>query len=206
MTKDPWTCARGCVAISSQRRSERRVAGSLRLCCLPLLVGVCLLGSHPAHSQEIETPPATNTIVETETAVAKDAIVSTKTAPGKQPAENEISVMAMVPDGDYRLFSATVRCYAWTVGLEYDRSWGHFLKSRVDYVAEILPVVILSQPAVSDFWGNAKSPNQQRVYGVSLSPFGFRFLWRSNKAVKPYMIGKLGSAAFTKKAFSPNDG
>ena len=182
----------------------RSVAGSLRLYCLPLLAGVCLLGSHPAHSQEMETPPATNTIAETETPLAKDAIVSTKTAPGKRPAENEISVMAMVPDGDYRLFSATVRCYAWTVGLEYDRSWGHFLKSRVDYVAEVLPVVILSQPAVSDFWGNPKSPNQQRVYGVSLSPFGFRFLWRGNKAVKPYMIGKLGSAAFTKKAFSPN--
>ena len=154
------------------RRSKRSVAGSLRLCCLPLLVGVCLLGSHPAHSQEMQTTAATNAqsvtgaSVETDTPAAADAIVSTKTAPGKQPAQSEVSVMGMIPDGDYRLFSATVRCYAWTVGLEYDHSWGHFLKSRVDYVAEVLPVVILSQPAVSDFWGNAKIPNQQLVPGL----------------------------------------
>ncbi len=35
------------------------------------------------------------------------------------------------------------------------------------------------------------------------SPFGFRFLWRSNKAIKPYVIGKLGAAVFTQKALSP---
>jgi Lipid A 3-O-deacylase (PagL) len=91
------------------------------------------------------------------------------------------------------------------MGVEYDRhSWGHFLKSRVDYVAEVLPFVLLSQPATSDFWGNAKSPNQEMVQGVSVSPFGFRFLWRSNKAVKPYVVGKLGAAVFRKKALSPN--
>ncbi|MGC2164102.1 MAG: acyloxyacyl hydrolase [Silvibacterium sp.] len=111
--------------------------------------------------------------------------------------------MGMIPDGDYRLFSATVRCYAWTLGVEYDRhSWGHFLKSQMDYVAEVLPYVRLSQPAVSDFWGNAKSPNQEVVHGLSVSPFGMRFLWRSDKVIKPYVSGKLGAIAFTKKAFS----
>ena len=193
------------------RMSERILAGNLRLyCCRLMLIAVCLLGSQPAPSQEAEAPTvmtapqAANNIVETDTPPATDAIVSTKTAPRKQPAENELSVMGMIPDGDYRLFSATVRCNAWTVGLEYDRSWGHFLKSRLDYIVEVLPIVILSQPAISDFWGNAISPNQQLVYGMSISPFGFRFIWRSNKAIKPYVIGKLGSVAFTKKAFSPN--
>jgi hypothetical protein len=125
--------------------------------------------------------------------------------PAREPAASDISVMGMIPDGDYRLFSATVRCYAWTLGVEYDRhSFGHLLKSHVDYVAEVLPYVRLSQPAVSDFWGNAKSPNQEVVHGVSLSPFGLRFLWRSDKAIKPYMSGKLGAIAFTQKAFSQN--
>jgi len=112
--------------------------------------------------------------------------------------------MGMIPDGDYRLFSATVRCTAWTAGVEYDRQWGHFLKARFDYVAEVLPFVLLSQPAVSDFWGNGISPNQQLVPGVMVSPFGFRWLWLRDKAVKPYVVGKLGAIAFTEKAFSPN--
>lgn len=111
--------------------------------------------------------------------------------------------MGMVPDGDYRLFSATVRCTAWTVSLEYDRnSWGHVLGAQFDYVAEVFPFVLLSQPAVSDFWGNARSPNQERVHGIGISPFGMRFLWRNNRAVQPYVVGKLGAIAFTRKAFS----
>ena len=93
--------------------------------------------------------------------------------------ESELAVTTMIPDGDYRMFSATDRCNAWTAGVEYDRhSWGHLLKSQVDYVVEVIPIMILSQPAVSDFWGNAKSTNQELVPGVSITPFGFRFLWR----------------------------
>ena len=149
-------------------------------------------------------PPAANTIVTTDTRPATDTIVMPKTTPVKQPRESEIAVMGMIPDGDYRLFSATVRCTAWTAGVEYDRQWGHFFKARFDYVAEVLPFVLLSQPAVSDFWGNGKSPNQQLVPGVMVSPFGFRWLWLRDKAVKPYVVGKLGAIAFTEKAFSPN--
>lgn len=132
-------------------------------------------------------------------------VVITKAPPVKRTVESEIAVTTMIPDGDYRLFSATVRCNVWTVGVEYDRhSWGHLLKSQVDYVVEVIPIVILSQPAVSDFWGNAKSPNQQLVPGMSITPFGFRFLWRNNMAIRPYLTGKLGAIAFAKKAFSQN--
>ncbi len=132
-------------------------------------------------------------------------VVPPKPIPVKQPVRSEIAVMGMVPWGDYRLYSATIRCTAWTAGVEYDRhSWGHLLKSDVDYVVEVMPVVVLSQPAVSDFWGNAKSPNQKLVPGLMVSPFGFRFLWRRDNAIKLYVVGKLGSIAFTQKAFSPN--
>jgi Lipid A 3-O-deacylase (PagL) len=192
-------------------RGERR----LHLYCLSMLAVVCLVGSQRAYSQAMDisaepSAPPPNTVVETDTPLSTSSIMTTKTtgapksAPGKQPVESEIAVTGMIPAGDYRLFSATVRCTAWTVGVEYDRnSWGHLLKSRVDYVVEFLPLVLLSQPAISDFWGNARSPNQQLVYGVSLSPFGFRFLWRSDKAVRPFVIGKLGTAVFTQKALSP---
>jgi hypothetical protein len=131
-------------------------------------------------------------------------IVPTKPPPAKRQVEGEIAITTMIPDGDYRVFSATVRCNAWPSGVEYDRhSWGHLLKSQVDYVVEVIPIMILSQPAVSDFWGNAKSPNQELVPGMAVSPFGFRFLWRSTRAIRPYMTGKLGAAVFAKKAFSP---
>jgi hypothetical protein len=150
-----------------------------------------------------EAPLATNTAAETNTA-ADTAAGVIRPPPAKQPVESEIAVTGMVPYGDYRLYSATIRCNAWTVGVEYDRhSWGYFLKSQFDYVVEVIPIVVLSQPAVSDFWGNAKSPNQQLVPGVSISPFGFRLLWRSNKAVRPYVIGKVGVIAFPQKALSP---
>ncbi|MFZ3278959.1 MAG: acyloxyacyl hydrolase, partial [Candidatus Sulfotelmatobacter sp.] len=171
-------------------------AGIVRFRCFSLLALLCLLAPQLAYSQETETAGETNPPSATATEIASDT-------PVKQSVQSEISVMGMFPDGDYRLFSATTRCYAWTVRVEYDRnSWGRFLGSQFDYVAEVLPVLILSQPAVSDFWGNAKSPNQVLVPGLSISPFGLRMMWRSNTAIKPYIVGKLGAIAFTRKAFS----
>ena len=171
--------------------------------CVAILAALCLFfATQVAVSQETVV---TSTSRETTIAAESDVAITKPPPPIKQPVESEISVTTMIPDGDYRVFSATVRCKAWTVGVEYDRhSWGHLLKSQVDYVVEVIPIVILSQPAVSDFWGNAKSPNQELVPGFAISPFGFRFLWRSNAAIRPYMTGKLGAAVFAKKAFSPN--
>jgi Lipid A 3-O-deacylase (PagL) len=186
-------------SVFALRRSKGCLARNLRLCCLSGLAAVCLFGSQAVQSQRIENSSVTSELP------AADSVVIPRPIPDKRPVESEISVMAMIPDGDYRLFSATVRCNAWTIGVEYDRhSWGHLLKSQLDYVVEVLPIVLLSQPAVSDFWGNAKSPNQQMVPGVSLSPFGFRTLWRSGKAIRPFVVGKLGTAVFSKKALSPN--
>jgi hypothetical protein len=190
--------------------SECRFANNFGFYCLFLLPALCLLAPQLAHSQDTEmlvpdAQQATSALVKTSTAPPSDTGVIPKTVPEKQPVRSEIAVMGMIPDGDYRLFSATVRCNAWTVGVEYDRhSWGHFMGAQMDYVVEFIPVVVLSEPAKSDFWGNARSPNQQLLYGVSISPFGFRWLWRSDKAVKPYVVGKLGAIAFNQKALSLN--
>jgi lipid A 3-O-deacylase PagL len=156
----------------------------------------CLVAPQVALAQEMENAAVANIPTES-------GIVPTKQTHEKRPVESELAVTTMIPDGDYRMFSATDRCNAWTAGVEYDRhSWGHLLKSQVDYVVEVIPIMILSQPAVSDFWGNAKSTNQELVPGVSITPFGFRFLWRHNMAIRPYLTGKLGAAVFAKKAFS----
>jgi hypothetical protein len=194
-------------SVELSRRKERYFSGRFRLWYLTVLGAVCFAWLRQAHPQEMPSATndsAQNAIAEKNTTSAADSGVILKQIPAKRPVESEIAVMGMIPDGDYRLFSATVRCTAWTVGMEYDRQWGHFFKARFDYVAEVLPFVLLSQPAVSNYWGSAISPNQQLVPGVSISPFGFRWLWLSNRSIKPYVVGKLGSIAFTEKAFSPN--
>jgi hypothetical protein len=202
--------SQGYFGVFGLRNDERCAVSSFRLNSFLVLVALSLLAPWLARSQEAESrlepglPAETSRFVEASSLADEDSAVILPPQP-KAQVEREVAVTDMFPDGDYRLFSATVRCYAWTAGVEYDRhSWGHFLGSQFDYVVEAIPLVFLSQPAVSDFWGNAKSPNQELVHGVSLSPFGFRLLWRGNKAVKPFVIGKLGTAVFAKKALSPN--
>jgi hypothetical protein len=172
------------------------------------VIAFSILAPRFANSQEAQTTAVTNapmvasTTAEANTPVETVIRVTPKPS-GRQPVRSEIAVMGMIPDGDYRLISTTIRCNAWTVGVEYDRhSWGHFLRSEMDYVVEVIPLLMLSEPAASDFWGNPKSPNQQHLYGLSISPFGFRWVWRNNKAVRPYIVGKLGAIAFNKKALS----
>lgn len=151
-----------------------------------------------------KTPLVTNTTVETNTPVETETRVTPKPS-GKQPVESEIAETGMITYGNFRIFGAAPRCNIWTAGVEYDRhSWGYFLKAQVDYVVEVLPFVLLSEPASADKWGNPESPNQQLVHGMGLSPLGFRFLWRSNKAVKPFLIGKAGVIAFPQKILSPS--
>jgi hypothetical protein len=185
-------------------RSESRIARDAGWNWLFFLAALWILAPQVGQSQEkavlVDGPQA---VLKTDTPLATNAVVISKPIPPKQSVRSEIAVMGMIPDGDYRLFSATVRCNAWTVAVEYDRhSWGHFMRSEMDYVAEVIPVLILSEPAAADFWGNPKSPDQQLVPGLSISPFGFRWLWRSGRAIKPYVVGKLGTAVFTQKVFS----
>jgi hypothetical protein len=194
-------------SVFALRSRKRYFAGNLCLDLICFLPVFCLIAPRFAYSQEAKTSVVTNTpLVTSATADTNaDAVLPVTPKPsGKQPVESEIAITGMIPAGDYRLYSATIRCNAWTVGVEYDRhSWGYFLKSQFDYVVEVIPLLVLSEPAKADFWGNPKSPNQQLVPGVSISPFGFRMLWRSNKAVRPYVIGKLGTAVFTQKVLSP---
>jgi Lipid A 3-O-deacylase (PagL) len=189
---------------------EHCFAGNFRPNCLFVLAALCLLAPQLAHSQETQaasatnTPQVTNPAVETKTPAETKSGVTKKT-PDKEPVESEIAMTSMVSYGNFKLFGAAVRCNLWTAGVEYDRHiWGYHLKSRMDYVVEVLPFVLLSEPASADKWGNPLGPDQQLVHGLGLSPFGFRMLWRSNKTVKPFLIGKAGVIAFPKKVLSPN--
>jgi hypothetical protein len=198
------------------RRSDRQSDYSFGLIYLAILTLLCLLAPQGALSQETNTAVVTNAPWETNASLQMNTTVETNTpmetetaiprpTPGKQPVESEIAETNLISYGSHKLFGAAVRCNVWTAGLEYDRHiWGYHLKSRMDYVVEVLPFVLLSEPTKADYWGNPRSPNQELVHGLGLSPFGFRMLWRSNKAVKPFLIGKAGVIAFPKKVLSPN--
>lgn len=140
--------------------------------------------SEPASAGGIRRPPATT---------------ATRHSP-----DQEITTAGMISYGNYRVFGAAPRANVYSAGIEYDRNtWGHHFKAQVDYVVEILPVAILSQPKVENFWGGAESPDNVLVPGFGFTPFGFRMMWRSNCRVKPYMMGKAGGIIFSQPALSP---
>jgi hypothetical protein len=115
----------------------------------------------------------------------------------------ELIIEGLASYGHYKIFASGSDCELYTAGVEYDRhSWGTFLKARVDYVAEFLPVVLLHAPITQDIWGTPTSPIHHVVPGMGISPIGFRMLWRDGKVIKPYLEAKGGMLGFTQKVLS----
>jgi hypothetical protein len=106
--------------------------------------------------------------------------------------------------GNYRAFGSAEGVKLYTAGVEYDREvWPHVLGARVDYVAEVLPVVLLSEWSKTDTWGAPIGKGRETVPGVGVSPLGFRVLWRDGKRVMPYWETKADAFGFTKKILAP---
>jgi lipid A 3-O-deacylase PagL len=123
--------------------------------------------------------------------------------PAKEATESELVYEALASYGHYKIFASGSGAKLYTAGFEYDRhSWGYFLKSRMDYVAEVLPVVLLDEAAKSDIWGTPTTTARQIVPGFGFSPIGVRWLWRDGKSWKPYLIAKGGMLIFDKKVLS----
>jgi hypothetical protein len=123
----------------------------------------------------------------------------------KMPPAREIAMEGFVSYGNWQIFAAGENEALYTAGIEYDRnSWGRFAGAQMDYVAEILPVVLLKQPRTIDKWGNAMSKGHILVPGFGFSPIGLRMQWRSGKALKPYFSVKGGAVGFVQKALSPD--
>lgn len=121
-----------------------------------------------------------------------------------EPPESNVVVEEENSVGHYTIFAATKWSYLHVAGVEYDRhSWGDFLHARLDYVAEILPVVILQQPSNANVWGNPRSRSHMTNPGVGISPIGMRLLWRDGRRIQPYFSVKGGMIGFTHKSLSP---
>ena len=123
----------------------------------------------------------------------------------RRPVKSELVLEDLGSIGHFHLFTSSgVRAGLHADGLEYDRnSWGQFLGARMDYVAEVLPVAVLTQPTEADVWGNPVSTKMEHVAGLAITPIGLRMLWKDGKRVKPYAFSKGGMIGFSKKALSP---
>lgn len=125
--------------------------------------------------------------------------------PEKRPVDSDLAFEDLTSFGHYHVFAVTWWSYFYVAGMEYDRhSWGKLLGARMDYVGEVLPIVILRQPTKTDVWGDPKSTEHETLGGFGFSPIGFRLIWRDQKAWKPYFTVKVGLLGFNQKALSAN--
>jgi opacity protein-like surface antigen len=122
---------------------------------------------------------------------------------GRPMPETEIVVESGQSFGNIHLFAYADDRSLNPYGVEFDRhSWGGLLTARVDYVAEILPVVLLNEPAKYGADSEPLTTARQVQYGAGFSPVGVRLLWRRDRALKPYLIGKGGILYFQNRVLS----
>jgi Lipid A 3-O-deacylase (PagL) len=165
-----------------------------------VLMGALCLALPPASAQN--ALPAADVLTAPGDVLAAPLVTATDHPPKPRP-ESEITVEGLVSYGNYHIFASGENCKLYDVGIEYDRHyWGHLLKARVDYVAEVMPMVLLNQPTLMDMWGNTLSQSRKTVPGVDISPIGIRWLWRDGKAIKPYLMAKGGALVFSQKPLS----
>lgn len=147
--------------------------------CASLTV-FCLSALQAAHSQERNAPP-------------------------RSPVESEVLIEGGNSVGNIHVFAFADGRRINPLGIEYDRHcWGGIFGARVDYVAELLPVVLLNEPAQYGADSKALTTARQTRYGAGISPIGVRLLWRRNQMVKPYLIGKGGLLWFDDRVLSTN--
>jgi hypothetical protein len=175
---------RPCKPVPVSQWCECFYLDSLRLVGVFTLAVFCLLAPQLGLSQDSSAPTKAH-------------------KPARQPVESELVFEGEGPFGHVHFLTCSWWSYLYTGGVEYDRhSWGNFAGARMDYVAEVLPVAILRQPAKTDVWGDPLTPAKETVPGAALSPIGLRMMWRSSQSIKPYFITKGGLILFDKKALS----
>ncbi len=123
----------------------------------------------------------------------------------RKPVESELVYEAIGSFGHYHFFANSWWSNLHTAAVEYDRhSWGKFIGARMDYTADIMPLVILTQPSKTDVWGNPLTTDREHVPGLEFAPIGLRMMWLDGKRIKPYWFIKGGLIGFTQKALSKN--
>ena len=129
----------------------------------------------------------------------------------------ELFFEGYVTTGTFKFNAGEVVSKIYYGGVEYDRPstdthctfMGRFWKAlpdllhaRVSYVFEVLPLVLIRQPVVTDIYGDPLTPARKLNPGIAISPLGFRWQWCDHKAIRPYWVVKLGESVFLEKALA----
>ena len=187
--------------------SQACFAKTFAFSCLSILAAFCVAAPQMVHSQETAIVAETHASAEAPSPMGANAAAGSQVQPVlnwfKRPVDSELIVEGEGSFGHYHIFAYTWWSNLYTGGVEYDRhSWGYFLGARKDYVAEVLPVALLLEPAKTDYYGDPLTNARQLVPGVALSPIGLRMMWRSKKSIKPYFIIKGGIIVFDQKVLA----
>jgi hypothetical protein len=184
---------RGCGFVHVVTFGRRCTRVNSRIALLGCVIAVCLVLPRLASAQD---PLSVGDLFAAPLVTASDQ-------PAKLPPASDLTVEGLVSYGNYHIFASGENCRLYDIGIEYDRhTWGHLLGSRVDWVAEIQPMVLLNQPKEMDIWGNSLTAARKTVPGIEIAPIGIRWLWRDGKAIKPYLMAKGGVLVFAQKPLS----
>ncbi|HVN93685.1 MAG TPA: acyloxyacyl hydrolase [Terracidiphilus sp.] len=188
------------------------IAGSFSVALLLTFAGLCLPQAASAQADEPLVLKAAASARDPRTA-AENVFPSEPAAPAveenipvkpKPPRDSQITIEGLVSYGNMQLFASGSDCKIDEAGVEYSTHiWGTLLRSRVDYVAEVVPFVLLNEPAEMTIWGTPLTSRRKILPGAAVLPMGIRWMWRDGTSIKPYLEVKGGVIAFTQKALNP---
>jgi len=114
----------------------------------------------------------------------------------------EIQIEGGQSVGNYHLFAYAENRRLRAYGTEFDRQIGRLFGSQLDYVIEVLPVVLVNEPALYGADSRALTLERKEQYGAGISPIGFRLIWRKRGQFQPYWNSKGGFLYFQNRLLS----
>jgi hypothetical protein len=106
-------------------------------------------------------------------------------------AHSEIQIESGDSVGNFHLLGFAENRRLRLFGIEYDHPmFGRLFGSEFDYVGEVLPVLLLNEPARYGANSLALTKQRQEQYGAGISPIGFRLIWRMPGQIRPALAAK----------------
>jgi hypothetical protein len=174
-------------------------------CVVVIAFAASILCCRMTFSQEnaVESGTSQGTASDASPAAAEGQYMTTRSGPQSEAPESELAFNGMGSFGHFHIFANSWWSNLHYASVEYDRhSWGRAAGARLDYAAEVQPVLLLNQLKYTTVWGNSAGTGRETLYGIGIMPIGMRMMWWDNKSVKPYLTAKGGVLAFDKKALS----
>jgi Lipid A 3-O-deacylase (PagL) len=176
----------------------------------PLLtVGAMLVAGSSSLAQQSELPlVASRSVAEGSDAPAPaegaGSIERRPSVPVSKFSPSEVASIGGRTVGALHIFGYAEDCSLRMVGFQYVRnSFGHFSWIRIDYMAEVIPLIQLTEPALYDQYANPVGTEKTTINGADVVPAGARLLFAPESRWKPYLVGAGGVAYFSSPILSP---